>query len=110
MRHLVKMLAWGWRNGRRPQLVAVALSIVAYVGTIFVSSWVVWAVWLGAAVFALAWGFGHKRGYQQGMRLITALERARVVAGEHTEGEGQLAVVAPVDEILAGLHAHRESL
>jgi hypothetical protein len=110
----VKNLKWAWNNGRRFQVCGIAVAFVSCVLTWFVS--VAFApLTILAVVATTVWGIGYDRGHKRGMKLILdsqieALERARAVAGEHSEGEGELAMIAPVADILAGLHAHRDSL
>lgn len=106
-------LNWGWNN-RRFQVYALGVALVSLALTWFVSFWFS-VVNILAVVSSAMWGVGYDRGHKQGMKLILdsqieALERARAVGGEHAEGEGELAVIVPVDGILAGLHAQRESL
>lgn len=87
MRHLVEMLVWGWKNGRREQLIALIVSIVAYVATIFVNDWFVSAIWLAAIVYTVAWGRGHRRGFDasQTIQLDGAIEAMEQVCAQYEE-------------------------
>lgn len=107
-------LKWGWSNGRRFQVYALVVALATLALTWFVSFWFSFVNIL-AVVASAVWGIGFDRGHNAGMKLILdsqieALERARAVVGEHAEGEGELAVIVPVDGILEELHARRESL
>lgn len=87
MRHLVETLVWGWKNGRREQLIALVIAIAAYAATIFVSSWLLYAVWLSAVVYTVSWGRGHKRGFDasQAIQLDGAIEQMEQVCAQYEE-------------------------
>lgn len=98
MKRLVYNLRWGWANGRRAPLIALALAGLGVVLTWTVAPLFGPALTLLCVVFSIGWGEGHNRGHKQGH--LCAVE-AQIAFMEQ--------VCAAAEEQLAPHHPQREA-